>query len=191
MKPITLIQKHLNGNPLHLFPGWLSNGAWAIRRAQVVNSDLLTSIEQAVLVFPKLGAANITARTSDDAFDKLASSVEGPYKVRTWTVQPWTLTWRARWHSGKGPLQLALLTDRDSAAVAYVDRTILQLLQVEDGDTVVSRQAANSAFTTMDGDAVFMGVDASAEDHLTVFRSIIHLQDLEADQPTSDAAKVG
>jgi len=172
---IILKPAHFFGEMIHLSPGWISNGHWAAKRELITNSVMLETIAQAKAFAPAL-ANNTRVMDSDANIDKLCPKSDAP----EWTITRWSYQTRMS-RTGK-TADLVLLTTNTTGDTALIDRKLLTLLGYSDGQTLFAVDS-NSPFTNADRSILIMpfGIDKT-DDPLSVIRSVVHLQDLRADE---------
>lgn len=170
---ITLKPSHFDSF-IVAFPSWISNGAWGVRRDQVVNGAIFSTEAAIAATFPKVAKARgIRVNETDDSMTRIHAAIAGD--LLAFTVTSWT-------YDGKDD-RFALLTCEHRSA--FIPRAQLAMFG---NPAVLYSVSATSAFTDAiepdDRTFVIMpAVIAKDGSHLKPLISLVHLMDLATDKP--------
>ena len=114
---ITIKATHVDG--LAVFPSWVSNGRWAIRKDCIANAAAFASLEAIRAFFPKLKSHTIRMMDTDDGITRVMGSMPAE-SLRAFAVTRWT------YEGSEAKDGYALLTC--GGLPAFVDRAHLALL---------------------------------------------------------------
>lgn len=167
---ITIKASHIGKDYLRVFPSWISNGHWSVRRTEVANDPLFASLASTKVAFPSVRDSQVL--DSDGDMDRILRQFEGKTTLQKFSVTPWQLQQQKRMY--------ALLTC--NAAATFVDCSYLNLLQVQTSRCLYGKDNS-SVLTDDERSFVVMPYGFRNLDLLLELRSLIHLQDIAADTP--------
>lgn len=110
--------KASNVDQLAVFPSWVSNGKWAIRKDCIANAAAFASLETIRAFFPKLKGHTIRMMETDDGIARIMGSMPAE-SLRAFAVTRWT------YEGTEAKDGYALLTCE--GLPAFVDRAYLAL----------------------------------------------------------------